>query len=496
MADPLLYEINTRCWLRDISEAQGKLITLQNVPESEFEHWRHFGFTHIWAMGVWTSGPRARSAALSHPDQLRVYDEVLPGWKDQDIGASPYAISAYKVPEELGGDAGLKQFKEQLHRYELKLILDFVPNHLGLDHPWLDRHSEYLVQSPKEEPETFLWETKNGRRWFAHGRDPGMPSWTDTVQIDYRVEAARIAMADELRSVAKRCDGVRCDMAMLVLTDVFVRTWQNFPLSQPEPAPTEEFWKASISAVKMIQPGFLFLAEVYWNLEERLQSLGFDYTYDKMLYDRIVAHDSVGVQKHLLGLPPAVVRRCAHFLENHDERRIASYLSPSQERAAALLILGLPGMRFLHEGQLTGAKVRAPVQLLCRPKESANQEISRIYEQFLGVLPQTAIGRGQAELLVPLAAGPDNPTGQDFVLVQWQNGGEAFDLVGVNLASHPSQCRAPLVLPPASVGAWRVTDLLGADAREVADSELRNGGLYLDLPESGAQLLHFEPKRK
>jgi hypothetical protein len=303
-------------------------------------------------------------------------------------------------------------------------------------------------------------------------------------------------MDDELRSVAKRCDGVRCDMAMLVLTDVFARTWQNFLPSKPEPPPTDEFWRVSISAIKTAEPGFLFLAEVYWNLEERLQSLGFDYTYDKTLYDRLVAHDSVGVQKHLLGLPAAVVVRCAHFLENHDERRIASCLSPVQERAAALLILGLPGMRFLHEGQLTGATVRAPVQLLRRPKEPTKQEISSIYEQLLGGLLQTAIGRGPAELLVPLAAGPDNPTGQDFVLVQWQKDGVAFDLVAVNLASHRSQCRAPILLPPASVDAWRVTDLLGVEARVVADSELRNGGLYLDLPQSGTQLLHFEPKRK
>src|SRR2546423_793344 len=129
---PLLYEINARCWLRDLSAEHHRPITLANVPNSEFEQWYRLGFTHIWAMGVWTSGLHARSAALSHPDQRRIYDEALPGWREADIDASPYAISAYRVPDSLGGEAGLRQFRQKLYSYRLKLILDFVPNHVGL----------------------------------------------------------------------------------------------------------------------------------------------------------------------------------------------------------------------------------------------------------------------------------------------------------------------------------------------------------------------------
>src|SRR5258706_6038256 len=185
MLAPLLYEISTRCWLRGLSEKNKRTITFANVPDSEFSGWQRLGFTHLWAMGVWTSGPRARSAAVSHPEQRRVYDEALPGWTDADVGASPYAIAAYKVPRELGGETGLQQFREKLNRLGLKLILDFVPNHLGLDHPWLGTHPEYFVQSAVQVAEAFRQETTQGTRWLAHGRDPGMPSWTDTVQIDY-----------------------------------------------------------------------------------------------------------------------------------------------------------------------------------------------------------------------------------------------------------------------------------------------------------------------
>ena len=153
-------------------------------------------------------------------------------------------------------------------------------------------------------------------------------------------------MTQLLQSIAGRCDGVRCDMAMLVLNDVFAKTWESFPIANHQ-SPASEFWASAIPAVKETHPGFLFLAEGYWGLEARLQALGFDYTYDKPLYDGLVSRDAAGVQRHLLGMPGGAVAASAHFLENHDEPRIASILSPAEHRAAALLILGLPGMRFL-----------------------------------------------------------------------------------------------------------------------------------------------------
>src|SRR6185369_9606482 len=110
-----------------------------------------------------------------------------------------------------------------------------------------------------------------------------------------------------------------------------------------------EFWADAIAAVRRRLPEFIFLAEVYWGLEERLQSLGFDYTYDKTLYDRLISWQPGGVQKHLLGLKLAQISAGAHFLENHDEPRVAAKLEFPAHRAAALTILSLPGMRFVHE---------------------------------------------------------------------------------------------------------------------------------------------------
>ena len=489
--NPILYEINTRCWLRDLADAAGHAVTLGDIPDAEFKRWASLGFTHIWLMGVWTTGPKCRGMALNEPDLVRAYDQIIPGWDKDDIGGSPYAIGDYKVPRALGGDAGLAAFRKKLHEYGLKLILDFVPNHLGLDHEWLRDEPDLFVQSPVEVPGTFAQDTVTGIRWLANGKDPYFLPWNDTVQLDYRRASARAAMRNLLVSVADRCDGVRCDMAMLLLNEVFARTWENFPYGGEKLE--REFWGDVIPLIKSTRPGFIFLAEVYWDLEGRMQELGFDYTYDKRLYDELFWRNGAGAAARVRHLPHEFLSRCAHFIENHDEPRIASQLSPAEQRAAALVILGLPGMRFLHEGQLTGARTKIPVQLARRNHEPVNQEVLQGYTEILTALSASAVGRGEFHVVAPREAWPGNPSAQNLVVVFWQAKPPVFDLVVVNLAPHRSQCYAPLALPYLADHNWKMRDRLGAEKYERFGADLASQGLYLDLPEWGAQLFHFEP---
>src|SRR5439155_7454980 len=169
---PLLYEINTRCWLRELSDQAGEPITLANIPDFQFAAWQKLGFTHLWLMGVWATGPRARAEALNHPGLRAACDQILPGWTEADITGSPYAVADYQVPDTLGGEAGLATFRQKLHAHGIKLVLDFIPNHLGLDHPWLSERPHLFVQSPSQLPEIFPQETIVGLRWLAHGKDP------------------------------------------------------------------------------------------------------------------------------------------------------------------------------------------------------------------------------------------------------------------------------------------------------------------------------------
>jgi hypothetical protein len=494
MPDPILYEINTRCWLRELSQRHGTEITLANVPPAVFDGWQQLGFTHIWLMGVWTTGPRARALALNHPELRKAYYEVLPDWREEDVSGSPYAVADYRVARALGGDEGLEKFRRQLHAHGLKLILDFVSNHVGLDHVWVSQRPEFFVQSPAVAPDTFEQETRLGKRRLAHGKDPNFPGWTDTVQVDYRRADARAAMLGLLQAIATRCDGVRCDMAMLLLNDIFAKTWAHLPVRHGKgPAVTSDFWADAVPAVKQVRPDFLFLAEVYWGLEGRLQSLGFDYTYDKMLYDLLLARSGEELQRHLLDASPEYICRSAHFLENHDEPRIASRLSPSEHRAAALLMLGLPGMRFLHEGQLTGSTIKVPVQLGRRPVEKAGAEIAAIYEKLLTTLRESAVGHGQGKLLRPRRAWDDNPTAENCVVVQWQSQPPEFELVVVNLAPHRGQCYVPLEIRNLAGYNWRMQDLLGEERYERFGDDLQRQGLYLDVPAHAAQLFRFTP---
>jgi hypothetical protein len=489
--NPLLYEINTRCWLRELSDRLGRPVTLASVPDEEVARWQQLGFTHVWLMGVWTTGARARDLALNEPNLRRAYDEALPGWHKEDVAGSPYSVAEYKVPRALGANTGLREFRAKLHRAGLKLILDFVPNHLGLDHAWLREQPDLFVQSPAEAEGTFAQETVSGRRWIAHGKDPYFPCWTDVAQLDYRLPATRAAMKKQLLSLAALCDGVRCDMAMLVLNSVFARTWAGFPIAGVPPE--TEFWAETVPEVTKAQPGFLFLAEVYWEMEARMQALGFDYTYDKHLYDDLIRKNPAGAQRRLLESPPKFTAACAHFLENHDEPRVAASLELPEHRAAALATLGLPGMRFLHEGQLTGARLRIPVQLGRRRAEAPQPAVQKMYVTLLTTLSATAVGQGQGEILSPREAWPGNPTAPNFIVAQWQARRLEFDLVAVNLAPHRSQCYVPLKIPELDAFNWSMRDLLGTEAYERFGSDLAAQGLYLDLPEHAAQIFHFAP---
>ncbi len=469
----------------------GQKITLANVPASEFAAWQRLGFTHIWLMGVWTTGARGRELALTEPNLLKAYDEALPGWRKADVAGSPYSIAAYEVPAALGSEAGLKKFRDALRACGMKLMLDFVPNHLGCDHPWTAQRPELFVQSPTEAEGTFAVETAVGVRWLAHGKDPHFAPWTDTVQLDYRRPETRLAMRELLLSIAARCDGVRCDMAMLLLNDVFAKTWAHFPAGVD--APETVFWAEAIPAVKARQPDFLFLAEVYWGLESRMQALGFDYTYDKQLYDDLIWGNATWAQRRLLESPPEFVAASAHFLENHDERRAAEALALEQHRAAALIILGLPGLRLLHDGQLTGSRVKLPVQLARRPAEAPLPEIEALYERRFAALLMAGVGQGQATIIAPRPAWPENPSGLNFVLVLWQSKPDEFALVAVNYAPHRSQCYAPLAVPNLADRNWSMRDLLSDEQHERFGNDLQSQGLYLDLAPYGAQVFRFQP---
>ena len=379
MVRPLVLEINTRCWLRELSDNADLTVTLAMVPDGEFVAWKNYGFTHIWLMGVWTTGPKTRAASVARPELRELSTEAFGPGGEEYLGSSPYAIANYTAANFTGGPDALAQFRAKLRQYGIGLILDFVPNHVGLDHQWIKERPGLFVQSQREMPEAFPVARSEGTVWVAQGKDPYFPAWDDTAQLDYRNSNTRSAMTEALESVANQCDGVRCDMAMLLLNEVFDKTWHEFPSIGRYAV--GEFWSEAIAAVKRRHPDFLFIAEAYWNLEPRLAALGFDYVYDKIFYDLVVRRDSAGLQAHVRSVEPGF--EPVRFLENHDEPRIASVLTFEEHKIAAKLLMEQPGMRLLLHGQLVGRKRRLPVQFIRYWPEPPDAEITEFYQALL-----------------------------------------------------------------------------------------------------------------
>jgi glycosidase len=392
---PLVYEVNTRAWLADLSGQHGRVLTLADVPQTEFLRWRSRHFDAIWLMGVWQPSDYSRQRALADPELTSSFGKVLPDWQPRDIASSPYSVAGYHVADQLGGDAALAEFRKRLDVHSLKLVLDFVPNHTAVEHPWVTAHPDFYIQipgstnSPSDSSSCFV---APGGEQFACGRLLQCSPWSDTLQLNFGTPALQRALIDTLHGIARQCDGVRCDTAITALKDVFHATWSGLA-----PEMESEFWDRATDEVKRAFPNFLFLAEVYGEYESRLQDLGFDFVYDKPLYDTLVAGDVPAVRQHLAA-GWDFTRRLSRFTENHDWAR-ASEIFGANNRAASLLTFLVPGLHIVHDGQIEGRRKKMPVYLLRRPEEPPDQEMEAFYDRLFSVMNEPAIASGQSRVL-------------------------------------------------------------------------------------------------
>jgi len=399
---------------------------------------------------------------------------------------SPYAVQDYRVSDSLGGPDALAHVRSRLAKSGIGLILDFVPNHTARDHPWVFSHPEFYVHGSEEllgrEPQNFFrTRTKHGERILAYGRDPYFPGWSDTVQLNYCHPGLRAAMIDILLGIAAQCDGVRCDMSMLLLREVFSRTWGGLAKPPDNAAEAEgEFWAEAIDRVRRRHPDFIFIAEAYWGLEPELQALGFDYTYDKVLYDRL-AYEAAGAVRGHLHADLDFQARSVRFLENHDEPRAAQVLPIDRHQAAALICYTLPGLRFFHEGQLDGRKIKVPVQLGRRAAEQQEPQIRSFYEKLLAELGGALMRRGRWRQLEPKAAWDSNPSWEQFVIYRWDGGRRGARVAVANFGPHQAQCHVSLDLTGLRGRRVVLRDLLSGVSYERDGNSLQNPGLYLDM---------------
>jgi hypothetical protein len=472
--NPLLYQVNTRVWLTELSEKLGRSATLDDIPDNELDMFAEKGFEWIWFLSVWQTGNVAQSISRSKPQWLEEFHETLPDLKDDDIPGSGFAIHSYKVHQKLGGDEALARLRKRLQDRGLKLMLDFVPNHMAPDHEWMELHPEYFISGNEEllakQPENFIkLRTTAGEMIFAHGRDPYFPGWPDTLQLNYGNHDLQDAMINELTKISGQCDGVRCDMAMLVLPGIFEKTWGR---------PCRPFWGEAIQKVKDRHPGFKFMAEVYWDLEWTLQQVGFDYTYDKRLYDRLKEGQARPVNDHLRA-DPDYQGKMARFMENHDEPRAAAEFPYDQHKAAAIITYFSIGLRFFHQGQFEGKRKRISPHLGRGPAEPVNKELQTFYDRLLKALDQPIFKNGNWTLIPAIPAWEGNGTHNNFVCFSWDSVDKKA-LVVVNYSPQRSQCYIKLPFSDISNRTWTLNDLLSDIIYEREGDRLEEQGLYLE----------------
>ena len=465
--DPVIYEINTAAWLHDIGA------TLAEVPEREWDRVTPPGVDAVWLMGVWRRSAEGVRLALDSPSHLAEFRATLPDFTPDDVIGSAYCIADYTPDSRFGGEAAMQAARDALAERGVRLIVDFVPNHVAPDHPWLRSHPEYFVGGDTNDlaraPTEFL---AVGDAVIARGRDPYFPPWPDVAQLDAFAPGLRQAAIDTLIEIGHVADGVRCDMAMLMLNDVFARTWGD-RVGTP---PATEYWIDVISEVHRVHPDMLFIAEAYWDLEWQLQQLGFDYCYDKRLYDRLIHDDAEQVRGHLhAGID--YQQRLLRFTENHDESRAAAEFALAKRRAAAVVIATLPGATLWHEGQFEGWSVHVPVLLGRRPVERDDDGLRAFHLSLLAAAH--AIRSGMWELC-ETTGWSDNQSRAQLLAWSWRDG-ERRALVIVNYADQSATARVHVAWDDVAGRMWQLDDRLSGASYTRDGDDMAANGLYVGL---------------
>ena len=176
---PTLYEINTWVWLSDLERKYGQKVDLSSVPSSEWDAMAQCGFDAVWLMGVWERSSAGTAIANRNHGLLEDFRRALPDFRPSDNVGSPYCVRRYVVDQHLGGPKGLRTARQELASRGMNLVLDFVPNHVAPDHPWVVEHPEYffggtLTISREIQHPSLMWEETSvradGTLFSQHGQ--------------------------------------------------------------------------------------------------------------------------------------------------------------------------------------------------------------------------------------------------------------------------------------------------------------------------------------
>ncbi len=495
MLNPKLYEINTRVWIKQF----GEKTKFNSIPINYFQNLSQLGINIVWLMGIWKTCPSTIEKYCFEVDLVSSYNKSLKDWTKNDVIGSPFAIDIYEVNPALGTSKDLMELKKKLNNMGIKLFLDFIPNHFSADSSLIKTHPEIFLEADEDlmSKDTYTFfkpcisnmNPGDCEKIFAHGRDPLFPAWRDTIQINYFNEETRDFMIERLIKISDICDGIRCDMAMLPLNNIFYNTWAGVLNKLSYKKPAEEFWKSAIEKVKAKSPDFIFMAESYWDLEWDLQQLGFDFTYDKRLTDRLAADQIQSVIDHLKA-EKSFQLKSVRFLENHDEKRAIEKFGKQKSLAAATAISTIQGMKFFFDGQFEGKKIKLPVQLGREPYEKVSETKKSFYTKLLKITKDDIFTYGEWSLLNPLPINDKNYSYNNFFAWQWKYNSSCRIIV-INYSDLTSQCRLKFQVDT-SVENIVLFDLLSDQKYIRRTDEILKSGLFIELKAYNSHIFVLE----
>ncbi len=483
--NPHILEINTRAWLARLEVKHGWRFALHEIPDQYWQDFKKNGFDAIWLMGVWKQSPKAKKIAREHPDIQAQIREVNPDFKTEDIVASPYAVYAYETAEDLGGNDSLKALRQKLNDMGIALLLDFVSNHTAIDCPYVSSDPDLYISTGENVPHVhkdWFFQNENGK-WIAHGRDPYFAPWTDTAQLNYFNPKTRDFMIKRLLEVADLCDGVRCDMAMLSLNKVHRDTWWEFIGGE---LPRTEFWSEALQAVRAKHPDFTFIAEVYWGLEWEIQEMGFDYTYDKVLYDRLRFSNSENIRGHL-GAEHLFQMRSIRFTSNHDEEEALKAFGREKSLAASTIIATLPGARMVYLFQMLGRPARVPIQYIQETFEEDGQ-IYSYYEKLLQIASKPAFHGGQWSLTPVGPVAEEDNSHRNVLCWTWRQMNTASTVL-INYSDKPVNCHIKLRVAQGE-GKYLLEDFSGVEV--LFSEQMQQQGFSVELKPFESKVFSYD----
>ena len=394
MPNVVLLAKSTYVWLEQLSKKYGRHIhRLEQIPDEELRLLAERGITGLWLIGLWE-----RSIASRTIKRLRGHGDAV---------ASAYSLKDYQIAEDLGGGSGYANLRDRAARFGIRLASDMVPNHMGIDSPWVIEHPEWFIYrwdppfpaysftgpdlSPDPRVEIKIedhyydqtdaavaFRLRNHRdgttRYVYHGNDGTSFAWNDTAQLNYLKAEVREHVIQTILHVARQFPIIRFDAAMVLARRHIQRLW--FPLpgaggsipSRAENAMSQEefdalmpneFWREVVDRVAAEVPGTLLLAEAFWLLEGYfVRTLGMHRVYNSAFMNMLRDEENAKYRSYLkktIEFDPDIMKRYVNFMSNPDERTAIDQFGDGDKYFGVCTMLAtLPGLPMFGHGQIEG----------------------------------------------------------------------------------------------------------------------------------------------